>query len=51
MSKRAERICEPAGLQGRSRTSNLETAEVLDDSSLETSGFMADAQNVKPKPA
>src|SRR5260221_7861830 len=39
------------GCKGEAGRPDLETAEVHDDSRLETSGSMADAQNVKPKPA
>src|SRR6266478_3867905 len=39
------------GCKGEAGRPDLKTAEVHDDSRLETSGFMAEAQNVKPKPA
>src|SRR5260370_22986021 len=39
------------GCKGEAGRPDLETAEVHDDSRLETSGSMANAQNVKPKPA
>ncbi len=39
------------GCKGEAGHPDLGTAEGSDDPKLETSGSMADAQNVKPKPA
>ena len=48
-SRRAFARREPR--KGEAGHPDLGTAEVHDDPRLETSGFMAEAQNVKPKPA
>ena len=40
-----------AGYKGEAGHPDLGTAEGSEDPRLETSGFMAEAQNVKPKPA
>ena len=50
-SNGSARVRAPPGCKGEAGHPDLETAEVHDDPRLETSGFMAEAQNVKPKPA